>query len=49
MTRGLPRRDAERAIVEGFFAPVLDRIEDEAMHGRLWDYVRGKLQKKMSR
>ena len=24
-------------------------FEDEAMHGRLWDYVRGKLQKKMSR
>ena len=49
MTRGLPRRAAERAIVEGFFAPVLDRIEDEAMHGRLWDYVRGKLQTKTSR
>jgi len=43
MTRGLPRREAERAIVEGFFAPVLDRIEDEAMHARLWDYVRSKL------
>lgn len=43
MTRGLPRREAERAIVEGFFAPVLDRIDDEAMHARLWDYVRGKL------
>ena len=49
MTRGLPRRAAERAIVEGFFAPVLDRIEDKAMHGRLWDYVRGKLQTKTSR
>jgi Fe-S cluster assembly protein SufD len=43
MTRGLPRHEAERAIVEGFFAPVLDRIDDEAMHARLWDYVRGKL------
>ena len=43
MTRGLPRHEAERAIVEGFFAPVLDRIDDEAMHGRLWSYVRGKL------
>ncbi len=43
MTRGLPRREAERAIVEGFFAPVLDRIDDEAMHERLWDYVRSKL------
>jgi Fe-S cluster assembly protein SufD len=46
MTRGLPRREAERAIVEGFFAPVLDRIEDEAMHARLWDYVRSKLHKR---
>jgi len=44
MTRGLARHEAERAIVEGFFAPVLDRIDDEAMHARLWDYVRGKLQ-----
>jgi Fe-S cluster assembly protein SufD len=26
MARGLPRRDAQRLIVEGFFAPVLDRI-----------------------
>lgn len=44
MTRGLSRRDAERTIVEGFFAPVLDRIDDKALHARLWDYVRGKLQ-----
>jgi len=44
MTRGLSLRDAERVIVEGFFAPVLDRIDDKAMHARLWDYVRGKLQ-----
>lgn len=43
MTRGLPRHEAERAIVEGFFAPVLDRIDDEAMHARLWNYVRSKL------
>ena len=42
-TRGLPRHEAERAIVEGFFAPVLDRIDDEAMHARLWNYVRSKL------
>jgi len=44
MTRGLARHEAERIIVEGFFAPVLDRIDDQAMHARLWDYVRGKLQ-----
>ena len=43
MTRGLPRREAEQAIVEGFFAPVLDRIDDEALKHRLWGYVRSKL------
>jgi len=43
MTRGMRRREAERAIVEGFFAPVLDRIDDEAMHERLWGYVHSKL------
>jgi Fe-S cluster assembly scaffold protein SufB len=44
MTRGLPRREAERAIVEGFFAPVLDRIDEESLKGRLWSYIRGKLE-----
>ncbi len=44
MTRGLPRRAAEQAIVEGFFAPVLDRIDDEALSNRLWGYVRSKLE-----
>ena len=43
MTRGLARREAERAIVEGFFAPVLDRIDDKSMHERLWGYVHSKL------
>jgi Fe-S cluster assembly protein SufD len=44
MTRGLPRREAERAIVEGFFAPVLDRIDEESLKGRLWSYIRSKLE-----
>ena len=43
LTRGLSLRAAERIIVEGFFATVLDRIDDKAMHARLWDYVHGKL------
>lgn len=43
MTRGLTRRAAERAIVEGFFAPALDRVDDEALNARLWSYVRAKL------
>jgi Fe-S cluster assembly protein SufD len=45
MTRGLSRRAAQRAIVEGFFAPALDRIEEEALNERLWSYVRSKLHK----
>ena len=44
MTRGLERRDAERAIVEGFFAPVLDRIAEEPLRERLWGYVHKKLE-----
>ncbi|MFQ5742628.1 MAG: Fe-S cluster assembly protein SufD [Acidobacteriota bacterium] len=44
MTRGLSRREAERAIVEGFFAPVMDRIGDATLKERLWSYIRAKLQ-----
>jgi len=43
MTRGLTRHQAERAIVEGFFAPVFERIEDESLRDRLWGYVGEKL------
>jgi Fe-S cluster assembly protein SufD len=35
MARGLPRAVAQRLIVEGFFAPVLDRIPLEAVRERL--------------
>jgi Fe-S cluster assembly scaffold protein SufB len=38
MSRGLPRELAETLVVEGFFVPVLDRIEDKAIadrYGRL--------------
>ena len=34
-TRGLPRLDAQRLIVEGFFVPVLDRIPLEAVREQL--------------
>ncbi len=43
-TRGLPEREAERLIVEGFFGPALDRIEDESLHARLWDAIGEKLE-----
>jgi Fe-S cluster assembly protein SufD len=35
MTRGLPRLDAQRLIVEGFFAPVIDRIPLESVREQL--------------
>jgi Fe-S cluster assembly protein SufD len=43
-TRGLSRNAAEHLIVEGFFSPALDRIEDDAMRDRLWEYVNAKLE-----
>ena len=30
-TRGLPRPDAERMIIQGFFEPVLERIPAESL------------------
>lgn len=42
-TRGLGRRDAERLIVEGFFGPALDRIQEDSLRHRLWDYVDSKI------
>lgn len=35
MARGLPRTEAQRLIVEGFFAPVLDRIPLESVREQL--------------
>jgi Fe-S cluster assembly protein SufD len=43
MTRGLPRLEAQRLIVEGFFAPVLDRIPLETVRERLRDVIRHKI------
>jgi Fe-S cluster assembly protein SufD len=34
MSRGLPRRDAERLVVDGFFAPVLERVPYERVRER---------------
>jgi len=42
-TRGLSRRDAERLIVQGFFSPALDRIEEDALRDRLWEHIDAKL------
>src|SRR5947209_5894024 len=35
MVRGIPREEAERIIVQGFFEPVLQRIPIEALRTRL--------------
>ena len=35
MSRGLPRREAERLAVDGFFAPIMDRIPFETVRERL--------------
>ena len=43
MARGLPRLEAQRLIVEGFFAPVLDRIPLEAVRDQLRDVIRHKI------
>jgi len=43
MARGLARLDAQRLIVEGFFAPVLDRIPLEAVRDRLRQAIERKI------
>ena len=43
MTRGLPRDDAQRLVVEGFFAPVLDRIPLESVREQLRGMIRAKI------
>lgn len=43
MSRGLPRAEAVKLAVDGFFVPVLDRIPFENVRDRLVDYVERKL------
>ena len=43
MARGLPRNEAQRLIVEGFFAPVLDRIPLESVRDRLRQVIQQKI------
>lgn len=43
-TRGLSETEAERLIVEGFFGPALDRIQEPGLRERLWGYVEEKLE-----
>lgn len=45
MSRGISRRDAVRILVEGYFEPVIGKLEDE----RLEQLVRGRIAAKLSR
>jgi Fe-S cluster assembly protein SufD len=43
MSRGLRRREAERLVVDGFFAPIMERIPFEGVRERLQEMVDSKL------
>jgi len=43
MTRGLPRAEAERMVVDGFFAPVLERIPFERVRDRFKAMIDAKM------
>ena len=42
-TRGLTHDEAERLIVEGFFAPLIERVPVESVRERLWASIHRKL------
>lgn len=42
-SRGIPKEDAERLIIEGFFDPVLRKIPNDEMKKRLQDVIESKL------
>jgi Fe-S cluster assembly protein SufD len=43
MSRGLPRREAERLVIDGFFAQIMDRIPFERVRDRLTEMMDAKL------
>jgi Fe-S cluster assembly protein SufD len=43
MSRGFPREDAERLMIDGFFAPVMERIPFEAVRDRFRGMIKEKL------
>jgi Fe-S cluster assembly scaffold protein SufB len=42
-TRGIPRRDAVRTLVEGYFEEVVQRLEDDALEGIVRERIGAKL------
>jgi Fe-S cluster assembly protein SufD len=45
MSRGIPRKEAERLIVFGFFQEVLDRIDIPEIRDSLMAAIEGELEK----
>jgi Fe-S cluster assembly protein SufD len=43
MSRGLPRREAEHIVVDGFFAPIMDRIPFDGVRARFGRMIDNKL------
>ena len=43
MTRGIPRAEAVRILVEGYFEPVVQRLEDESLEALVRARIAGKL------
>jgi Fe-S cluster assembly protein SufD len=43
MSRGIPRREAERLVVDGFFDPILQRIPFEGVRARFKQMIVGKM------
>ena len=43
MSRGLPRKEAERLVIDGFFAQIMDRIPFERVRDRLTEMMDAKL------
>jgi len=43
MARGLPRKEAERLVVDGFFDPILQRIPFEGVRQRLKKSIEAKM------
>jgi Fe-S cluster assembly protein SufD len=46
MSRGMPREDAERMIVVGFFDPIMERIPFEEVRNRLGTHIEAKLERR---
>ena len=43
MSRGLPRKEAERIVIDGFFAPIMERIPYEGVRARFLRMIEAKL------